>query len=128
MSNRVRWNPNVEFTLVDNPDYQVDSNVWDLGGDWRISDRTLLNANYSYTRSKGNVASGVLQDSLEAATGTVDALIDNTLQSLSLGLDYDMSDNARLQLHYFYDYYDDNAYPVLNGGLNTVIVGVAVKL
>jgi hypothetical protein len=127
-SNQVRWNPNVEFTLVDNPKYRVNSNVWDLGADWRISDRTLLNANYSYTRSRGDVASGVLQDSLEAATGTVDSIIDNTLQSLSLGIDYDMSDNARLKLNYFYDYYDDNAYEVLNGGLNTVIVGVALKI
>ena len=127
-SDRVRWNPNVEFTLVDNPNYRVNSNVWDLGADWRISDRTLLNANYSYTRSQGDVASGVLQDSLEAATGTVDSVIDNTLQSLSLGIDYDMSDNAQLQFHYFYDDYEDNAYGVLSGGLNTVIVGVAWKL
>ena len=127
-SNVVRVNPNVEFTLIDRPNYRVDSNVWDLGGDWRISDRTLLNANYSYTRSRGNVASGVVQDSLESATGTVDANIDNTLHSLSLGIEYDMSDSAQLQFHYFYDDYQDNAYGTLSGGLNTVIVGVAMKL
>lgn len=127
-SNVVRWNPSVNFTLVDQPSYQVDSNVWDLGADWRISDRTLLNVNYTYTRSKGNAASGALQDSLESATGTVDAIIDNTLHSLSLGIEYDMSDNARLQLNYFYDDYQDNAYGVLSGGLNTVILGVAWKL
>ena len=127
-SNVVRVNPNVEFTLIDRPNYRVDSNVWDLGGDWRISDRTLLNANYSYTRSKGNVSSGVVQDSLESATGTVDANIDNTLHSLSLGIEYDMSDSAQLQFHYFYDDYQDNAYGTLSGGLNTVIVGVAMKL
>ena len=127
-TNVVRVNPNVNFTLVDRPNYRVDSNVWDLGGDWRISDRTLLNANYSYTRSKGNVASGVVQDALEAATGTVDAIIDNTLHSLSLGIEYDMSDSTRLQFHYFYDDYEDNAYGTLSGGLNTVIVGLAWTL
>ena len=127
-SNVVRLNPNVEFTLVDKPNYRVNSNVLNLGADWRISDKTLLDANYSYTKSKGNVASGVVQDSLVSATGTVDAIIDNTLHSLSLGIDYDMSDSAQLQFHYFYDEYDDNAYSALSGGVNTVIVGVAWKL
>lgn len=127
-SNVVRVNPNVEFTLVDNPNYRVNSNVWDLGADWRISDKTLLNANYSYTKSEGNVASGVVQDSLVSATGTVDAIIDNTLHSLALGIEYDMSDSAQLQFNYFYDDYQDNAFGALSGGVNTVIVGVAFKL
>jgi len=70
----------------------------------------------------------VVQDSLVSATGTVDAVIDNTLHSLSLGIDYDMSDSAQLQFNYFYDDYQDNAYGALSGGLNTVILGLALKL
>ena len=127
-SDVARWFPDVEFTLLDEPNYQVDSQVLSLGADWRISDKTLLNANYSFTKSEGDVASGVIQDSLEPATGTLDAVIDNRLYSLTLGIDYDMSASSQLQFHYFYDDYDDNAYPELSGGVNTVILGIAFKL
>jgi len=123
-----RWAPAVAFTLIDQPNYQVDSYVFNLGGDWQASDKLNLSASYTYTHSKGDVASGVVYTQLVAATGTVDAVIDNDLHSFAVGGDYLLSDKAAVRLNYIYDYYDDNAYDLLSGGVHTLAVGLAFTL
>jgi len=123
-----RWDPTVVFTLIDQPNYQVDSYVFNLGGDWQASDKLNLSSSYTYTRSKGDVASGVVYTQLVAATGTVDAVIDNDLHSFAVGGDYLLSDKAAVKLNYIYDYYNDNAYDLLSGGVHTLAVGLAFTL
>jgi hypothetical protein len=123
-----RWTNNVVFTLLDEPNYKVDSLVFSLGGEWEFSDKISLNGGYTYSKSRGDVASGVVLDSLVTATGTVDARIDNTLHSFALGGDYAINPKAKLRVHYVYDQYDDKAYDLLSGGVHVIAVGVAFTL
>jgi len=123
-----RWTNGVIFTPVDQPNYKVDSYVFSLGGDWQYNDKLKLNGNYTFTKSDGDVASGTVQTSLVAATGTIDSIIDNTLHSLSLGADYILSEKATLRVNYIFDYYDDNAYDLLTSGVHTLALGVAFTL
>lgn len=126
-SSLVRWNPAVEFLLEEQPNYLIDSHVWNFGADWRLSERLALNANYSFTKSSGHVVSGNLQDSLEAVTGSIDTEIDSTLHSIALGADYKTGKRSRLEFGYYYDRYQDNAYEVLSGDLHLLTVGFAVE-
>jgi hypothetical protein len=69
-----------------------------------------------------------VQTSLVAATGMIDSIIDNSLHSLSLGADYQINDKATLRVNYIYDYYDDNAYDLLTGGVNMLAIGVSFTM
>jgi predicted porin len=80
------------------------------------------------TKSSGDVASGIVLTQLQGATGTVDSVIDNTLHTLSLGADYLLNDKATLRVNYIYEYYDDNAYDLLTGGYNMLVIGVSYAL
>jgi len=123
-----RWNPAVAFTLLPESNYKIDSYVLSLGGEWEFSDKISLNGSYTYSKSRGDVASGEVLDSLVTATGTVDARIDNTLHSFALGGDYAINPKAKLRVHYVYDQYDDKAYDLLSGGVHMIAVGVAFTL
>jgi hypothetical protein len=123
-----RWRPGVVFTLVDEPNYKVDSWVFSLGGDWEASEKLKLDGSYTFSRSKGDVASGAIQDSLVAATGTIDSIIDNTLHSFALGANYLLNDKATLRVNYFYDRYEDDAYDLLSGGVHMMTVGVSYAM
>jgi hypothetical protein len=127
-TNVQRWNPAVAFALADNPEYRVDTRVFSLGGDWRVSDKIGLSGSYTLSESKGDVASGLVLTQLQTATGTIDSLIDNTLHSFSLGLEYRPSDKTTLRLRYTYDDYEDSAYELLSGGVNTVVIGVCFAM
>jgi hypothetical protein len=127
-TNVQRWNPPATFTLVDDPNYKINSYVFSLGGDWQASDKLKLNGSYTYSKSKGDVASGTVLTDLQNATGTVDAIIDNTLHSLSLGADYLFNDKTTLRAKYIYDYYDDNAYSLLTGGASMLVIGVSFAI
>ncbi len=123
-----RWNPGVVFTLVDEPNYQVDSWVMSLGGDWQYSDKLRLDGSYTLSKSSGDVASGTVLDSIVAATGTTDAVIDNTLHSFALGANYLVNDRATLRVNYVYDRYSDDAYDLLSGGVHLLAVGVSYAM
>jgi hypothetical protein len=127
-TNVQRWNPPVTFTLVDDPNYKVNSYVFSLGGDWQASDMLKLNGSYTFSKSKGDVASGIVLTDLQSATGTVDSIIDNTLHSLSLGADYLFTNKTTLRAKYIYDYYDDNAYSLLTGGASMLAIGVSFAI
>ena len=123
-----RWNPDVVFTLVDSPNYQVDSWVFSLGGDWEASDKLKLDGSYTFSKSSGDIASGAVLTSIVAATGTTDAVIDNTLHSFALGADYLLNDKATLRVNYLYDRYSDDAYDLLSGGVHLLAVGVSYAM
>jgi len=123
-----RWNPAVTFTLVDQPNYKINSYVFSLGGDWQYNDKLKLNGSYTFSKSTGDVASGTVFTELQNATGMIDSIIDNTLHSLSLGADYLINDKTTLRVNYIYDYYDDNAYDLLTGGVHMLAIGVAFAL
>jgi len=113
---------------VSHEEFDNYSYIFRLGGDWQYNDKLKLNGNYTFTKSDGDVASGTVQTSLVAATGTIDSIIDNTLHSLSLGADYILSEKATLRVNYIFDYYDDNAYDLLTSGVHTLALGVAFTL
>jgi hypothetical protein len=123
-----RWNPNVVFTLIDTPNYEVDSWVFTLGGDWQASDKLKLDGSYTFSKSTGDVASGEVLTSIVDATGTVDAVIDNTLHSFALGAGYLLNDKATLRLNYVYDRYEDDAYDLLSGGVHLLAIGVSYAM
>lgn len=127
-TNVQRWNPPATFTLVDDPNYKINSYVFSLGGDWQASDKLKLNGSYTYSKSSGDLASGIVLTDLQNATGSVDAIIDNTLHSLSLGADYIFNDKTTLRAKCIYDYYDDNAYSLLNGGASMLAIGVSFAI
>lgn len=127
-TNVQRWNPGAAFTLVDEPNYRIDSFVFNLGGDWQASDKLKLNGSYTFAKSTGDVASGTVLTELQSATDTVDSIIDNTLHSLTLGADYLLNDKTTLRAMYTYDFYDDNAYSLLTGGVNTLAIGISFKM
>jgi hypothetical protein len=127
-SSVARWIPGVVFTPVDAPNYKIDSYVFNLGADWQYSDKLKLDGSYTFSKSTGDVASGAIQASLVAATGTIDSIIDNTLHSFALGADYLLNDRATLRVNYFYDRYEDDAYDLLSGGVHMMAVGVSYAM
>jgi hypothetical protein len=120
-----RWSAGVTFDLIDEPNYQVDTYSLGFGGDWQVSDILKLSASYTYSRSSGDVASGTVLTALQDATGTVDAKIDNSLHSLAIGADYVFNPKATLRASYIYDYYEDDAYSLLTGGVHTLVFGLS---
>ena len=122
-----RWQPEVEFALLEESNYDIDSYYLDLGAEWDISHKTDLSLGYSFSRSEGEIASGTLLSSLQSATGRLDSVIDNSRHVFSIGMDYAFNRRALLQLNYAYNYYDDNAFNELSGGLNVLAVGVAMN-
>ncbi len=127
-TNTERWNPGVIFTLVDRPNYKVDTYSLGLGADWQAMDKLKFSGSYTFSKSTGDVASGVVLTELQNATGAVDSKIDNTLHSISLGADYSLTPKTNLRANYLYDYYEDDAYSLLTGGVHMLSVGVSFKM
>ncbi len=88
---------------------------------WR---QFLFAAGYSVTWAQGQTGSGLAGQTLPA----VDDRVDNTLQTLSLGLEYRV--RASLSLHggLILDDYRDRVYSQLSGGRSTVLLGMSVRL
>ncbi len=129
-SDRRRYETNPIFAIRDLSEYDVDTYSLSLGGDLQASDLLKLNAGYTYTKSKGDVASGLIATELDS---TIGGTIDNSLHSFLLGADYALGKNLDLQAGYVYDYYSDDAYrnldgDTLSGGVHTVMVGLVFKL
>ena len=129
-TNMRRFEASPVFELRDRSEYDVDTYSLSLGGDLQASDLLKLNAGYVYTKSKGDVASGLIATELAS---TIDGTIDNGLHSFQLGADYALGKGLALQAGYVYDYYSDDVYrdlagDTLSGGVHTVMMGLVFKL
>lgn len=124
-SNRRRFEaPNnaITFLIRDRSNYDVDTYVLTLGGDWQVTNEMRCNGTYTFSQSKGNTASGLILSELP----TVDGTIDNSVHTLGFGVDYAIRKNVELKGSYAYDYYTDEVYSSLTGGYHTLMLGVAL--
>ena len=112
----------VIFYTQDRPNYNIDTYVFSVGGDWQFSDVLRYNGSYTFSRSKGDTASGVILAALPA----VDGQINNSIHSLAVGAEYAFKKTMKFRGSYIYDYYTDEVYAGLTGGVHTFMFGVAV--
>lgn len=110
------------FFLQDGSNYNVDTYVFNAGGNWIASDDLTYTANYSYSQSTGNTASGLILGSLPL----IDGRIDNAVHSLALGVQYRLNETMRVGANYVVDYYNDDAFDELTGGVHSIMVGLSV--
>jgi len=115
----------INFLGIDKPNYDIDTTVLTLGGDWQVSDPLRLNANYTWSKSKGSVASGYVYNQLNAGNA-IDGNINLTVQSLSFGLDYALKNRIKLKGGYVYDYVTDKSYSAITGGQHMLMVGASI--
>jgi hypothetical protein len=113
----------IAFAAIDRPNYNIDTYVLNLGGDWQVSDELRWNGGYTYSKSKGNTASGYVFDQLSAGN-TIDGTVSSAVHSLNLGVDYVLKKNVKLKASYVYDYNKDDSYSALTGGYHTLMLGV----
>lgn len=110
------------FFLQDASNYNVDTYVINAGGDWKVSDTLTYTASYTYSRSSGHTASGLVLASLPS----IDGEIDNAVHSLALGMQYAFNDSMRMGANYAIDYYNDDAFEQRTGGVHSIMVGLGV--
>lgn len=110
------------FLTRDRSNYNVDTYVLTLGGDWQVTDALRYNGSYTYSQSKGNTASGLILSELP----TIDGTINNSAHTLTLGGDYALKKGVKLKGSYAYDYYTDKVYSGLTGGYHTLMLGVTL--
>lgn len=125
-SNRRRYEApgsNIVFFLRDQSNYAVDTYVLSATGDWQASDALTYSASYSFSASVGHTATGFIRDQLPL----IDGRIDNRVHSLALGVNYRLNEQIRLSGGYVFDYYDDDAFSALTGGVHSLSVGVGVR-
>lgn len=123
-STRRRYESTTTFALRDTLGSTVDSYVFTLGGDVQASDNVKLTGQYSLVTTDGNLASGSVAEQLSA----IDDSLDNQLHTLVLGADYKLSENRVLRLSYSYERYSDNAFPLLTGSAQSIMVGLTIRL
>lgn len=110
----------ITFIVNDRPNYEIDTYVLTLGGDWQVSDDLRWNGNYTWSQSKGHTATGAIFTALP----TIDDTINSSVHSLALGVDYVVKKNVKLKASYVYEYNKDASYNDLTGGYHTLMVGV----
>jgi hypothetical protein len=113
----------INFASIDRPNYNIDTYVLNLGGDWQVNDELGWNGGYTYSKSKGNTASGYVFDQLSAGN-SIDGTISSAVHSLNLGIDYVLKKNVKLKASYVYEYNKDASYSDLTGGYHTLMLGV----
>lgn len=113
----------INFASIDRPNYDIDTYVFTLGGDWQVSDELRWNGSYTWSKSKGNTASGYVFNQL-AAGNSIDGTISSAVHSLNVGVDYEVKKNVKLKASYVYDYNKDDSYAALTGGYHTLMMGV----
>ena len=120
---RYEGTQSVVFANADRSNYNIDTYVLTLGGDWQVNDELRWNGGYTYSKSKGNTASGYVFDQL-AAGNSIDGTISSAVHSLNLGVDYVVKKNVKLKASYVYEYNKDASYTDLTGGYHTLMLGV----
>ena len=108
--------------LINLLNYKVNSTGATLNADWQATDNLMVRGAYSYLRSQGDTA-----EPNTPVIGAVPAFLDNTIHSISLGAEYRVSKTTMLQGIYQYEHYEDDAYPTLDGGLHTLMLGLSLK-
>ena len=116
----------VDFITQDQSNYLIDTYVLTLGGDWQATDTLRWNGSYTFSLSKGDTASGSVLNELTAVAGSIDGRINNAIHTLALGGEYTFTKKVKFRGSYSYDYYTDEVYDALSGGVHTVMVAVAV--
>lgn len=115
----------VNFANFDRSNYDIDTYIFGLGGDWDVSKALRLNAGYIWSRSKGNTGSGIIRTELSAG-GRIDGTINSTIHTLALGLDYRISKAVTFKSSYAYDNSKDKVYSSLSGGYHTLMLGASI--
>lgn len=118
---RYELTPAVIYAIRERQKYSVDTHTFSVGTIWQALSYLSLNGNYSLAASNGDAASGTVQSALPS----VDARIDNFLHTLSVGANYEVRKNMDLMANYTFDYYKDNAFDELTGGVNAFMVRLA---
>lgn len=118
---------NVTFFKVDRSNYDMNTFVFNLGGDWIISDALSVNGTYTYTNSSGKIASGTIYQAL-SANNDIDGDIDTQIHSLSLGLDYAITEEWTMKGIYEFEHYEDESYDLLSGGYNSFMLSFSFAL
>ena len=116
-------NANVLFAVRDRQNYKIETHTLSVGADYHAYSYLILSGSYSFSNSKGDTASGIAKDELP----DVDARINNTLHTLSLGAVYEIKKTISLRAGYIYDYYKDKVFGDLTGGVNTFMAGIIYR-
>jgi len=123
-SSRRRFESTTTFALRDTVGSLVDNYLFTVGGEYQAGDRLKLSGLYSLSISDGNLASGYVANQLSA----IDDTLDNVLHTVILGSDYELTKTRKLRLSYRFDNYEDSAYPLLSGGVHSIMVGMTFTL
>lgn len=116
----------VDFITQDQSNYLIDTYVFTLGGDWQATDALRWDGSYTFSKSAGDTASGTILNELTAVAGSVDGQINNAIHTVALGANYAFTKRVKFRGSYSYDYYTDEVYAALSGGVHTVMLAVAV--
>lgn len=112
----------ISFIFNDRPEYKVDTHVLTLGGNWQVNDLLRYNGDYAYSKSKGHTATG----DIALALPEIDERINNTVHTLTLGVDYEISKKVKLKGAYVYEYYSDQIYHDMTSGYHALMFGVTL--
>lgn len=124
-TNARRFETNIVFDPRGTSAFKVDSWSLSLNGEYQASDRLLLNAGYTFSKSDGDLTTTSTADS---GAYVINDKIDHTLHSLILSANYSLKKNVTLRGGYLYDKYDDDAYDALSGEVHTLMAGVSFAL
>jgi len=102
----------------------IDTFSLGLATDWQTTDALKVSGGYTLSRSKGNVATGLVATELGS---TVDGAVDNDLHSLALGAEFAFTKALSLAGQYGFDHYKDNRYASLTGSGHTVTTSLAYR-
>lgn len=114
----------IAFTPRERSSSVIDTYMLGLATDWQTSEALKLSGGYTLSRSKGNVATGLVATELGS---TVDGAVDNDLHSISLGADYALTKALNLVGQYVFDHYKDNRYASLSGSGHTLSTALAYR-
>lgn len=127
-SNRRRYEATpaggIIFTRRDGSRSVIDTTMLGLATDWQAAEALKVSGSYSLSRSKGNVATGLLATELGS---TNDGAVDNDLHSLSLGAEYAFTKALSLAGQYAFDHYQDNRNSFLSGSGHAVTTALAYR-
>lgn len=102
----------------------IDTTMLGLATEWQAADALKVSGGYTRSRSKGNVATGLLATELGS---TNDGAVDNDSHSLSLGAEYEFTNTLTLAGRYAFDHYRDARNSFLSGSGHAVTTALAYK-